>query len=91
MGSQKKLKLYVFIPTSSCVCNFGKFMDRIFQILVNYKDKVKFEVKDVNSPEAEEFKIMQNSIVLLNPPEGDHLIFRNSVMLKRFLEKNFKN
>ena len=60
----EKLNIEVFVPLDSCTCMFQPFVDQVFEIILPYKQNVKFEVKNVHSAEAKARQILQNVVVV---------------------------
>ncbi|MBN2156037.1 MAG: hypothetical protein JW776_08340 [Candidatus Lokiarchaeota archaeon] len=86
----KKLKVLVFVPISTCGCSYTRFMDRIFAEFIPYSEKIDVEVKDIQGEEAQSYRLFNNSVVILDPPNRDKpLIFSSFLELRRFLEANF--
>ncbi|MEM1658602.1 MAG: hypothetical protein QXK94_06170 [Candidatus Jordarchaeales archaeon] len=59
-----KVKVDIFIPVGACACQFAGFMDKVFNVLMKYRDKVEFEIKSSLSDEAKNYKIGSKGVVL---------------------------
>ncbi len=59
-----KVKVDVFIPVGACACQFAHFMDKVFSVLVKYRDQVEFEIKSSFSEEAKKYKIGSKGVVV---------------------------
>jgi len=59
-----KVKIEVFIPHGACSCTFASFMDRVWRVLMNYRDKVDYHVKTLSSPEAKKYGIVGMSVLV---------------------------
>ncbi|NHI94221.1 MAG: hypothetical protein EAX96_17145 [Candidatus Lokiarchaeota archaeon] len=81
----KKLNIDIYVPINECGCMYDKFMERIFNILMDYMKYINFETKDINSEEAKELGLRGNCVVV----EGNK-IFTNSFELKNQLPKILK-
>jgi hypothetical protein len=88
--SEEKLKITVFVPLSSCTCNYSKYIDRIFLEMIPYKEHIEFEVKDVLSEEGTKLNLLENSIIIYNPPNRENpLIFASFLELRHFFRDYF--
>lgn len=67
----KKVKVSIFVPLKACGCAYSHFMDQVMKILMPYRSKIEFEVKDAESKEAEALQIFQMSVVLENYPDSN--------------------
>ena len=89
--SEDKLKIAVFVPLSSCTCNYSKYVDRIFLEMIPFKEQIEFEVKDVLSEEATKLNLLQNSIIIYNPPDQENpIIFTSFLELRHFFRDFFE-
>lgn len=64
MTKKDKLKIEVFVPFRSCVCDFAPFMEKVMSITSKFKDLVNVEMKPTNSSEASKYGIKDLSIVV---------------------------
>jgi len=89
--SLEKLKIAVFVPLSACGCVYSHYLDRIWLEIIPYKEHIEFEVKDIRSSEGDDFNLLQNSIIIYNPPNRkDPIKFTSFLELRNFLQKYFK-
>ena len=47
-----KVKIEVFVPLGSCVCNFAPFMEKIGRVTSRFKDVTEVQMKSIQSEEA---------------------------------------
>jgi hypothetical protein len=83
--NSKGLRVLAIVPLSTCSCCYQDFLDRAFAAVLPYKASLDFSVKDVNSPEGDEYGIFQNSIVIVD--EGQK--FTSIDAFKSYLESKF--
>ena len=84
----KPIKISIFVPLKACGCAYSHFLDQMMSILLPYRSKVKFEVKDSDSKEAEELHIHQMSVVIENDPDSEKpIIITNKLYLEKYLTR----
>jgi hypothetical protein len=91
--TSKKYKITVFVPLSTCACNFERFLNRTFEIMIPFRDKIEFEVKDIAGPERAEFNIHTDTVVVEHLNRGsstETLLFTNLSRLKDYVKNNFQ-
>ena len=49
---RNKVKVEVFVPLASCICNFAPLMEKVNQATSKYKDLIEIQVKSTKSSEA---------------------------------------
>ncbi|MHA1800081.1 MAG: hypothetical protein ACTSVY_16690 [Candidatus Helarchaeota archaeon] len=81
-SSKNKLKIDIYVPLSACACMYENFMNQVFSVLMEYIDDIDFNTKDLNSAEAQELHLTQNSVVI-----NGNKIITSSFKLKRELPK----
>jgi hypothetical protein len=87
-SDSKKVKMSVYVPLNACACTYSHYLDQVMEILLPYRSKVKFEVKNAASKEAEELQIFQNSVVFENYPDSaTPIIIKKLAQLERYLSK----
>jgi len=59
-----KVKIEVFVPLGSCVCDFAPFMERIGRVTSKYKDTTEVQMKSNKSPEASKYGVQDMGIVI---------------------------
>ncbi|MGB9714659.1 MAG: hypothetical protein ACPLZC_06780 [Candidatus Bathyarchaeales archaeon] len=64
MTKKHMLKIEVFAPLGSCVCDFAPFMEKIMNITSKFKDSVNIEMKSIKSPEAVKYGVQGLSVVV---------------------------
>ena len=80
-----KLKVDIYVPLDACVCEWDKFMNRIFIELTPYIKLIDYDTKNLNSEEARNLNIRGKCIVV----DGEKR-FTSSFVLKRELPKLLK-
>jgi hypothetical protein len=66
-----KVKMSVFVPLTACGCAYSHFLDEVMNIILPYRPKIEFEIKDAASKEAEQLEIFQMAIVLEHHPQSE--------------------
>ena len=61
---KNKVKVEVFVPLDSCVCNFSPLMEKVGHTTSKYKDCVDIQVKSTKSSEAVKYGIKDTCIVV---------------------------
>jgi hypothetical protein len=62
----RKVKVEVFIPTGACACTWQSFMDKVWAIVLKFKDYVDFQVKPAFSDEALKYGLTSTKAVVVN-------------------------
>jgi len=90
----KQYKISVFVALSTCACNFERFLNRTFEIMIPFRDIIDFEVKDIAGPERTEYNIHSDTVVIeklgKNQNSVEPLLFTNLSRLKEYVKNNFK-
>ena len=60
-----KVKVEVFVPLASCVCNYAPFMKKIGRITSKFKDLAEVQIKSTKSSEASKYGI-EDMCVMVN-------------------------
>lgn len=60
----KKVKVEVFLPADACGCTFARFMEKVWAVRVRNRDKIDFQVKRTDSPEADMYQILGMAVVV---------------------------
>lgn len=81
------LELEIFVPLRACTCVFQTFLDLAMKIIIPYKNRVHFDVKDATSLEADNYGIFQNAIVV-NKKDVYTDLARFEYFLKEFFHEN---
>ena len=58
------MKIQVFVPLGSCVCDFAPFMEKVGRATAKFKDLVEIETKSIKSKEASKYRIQDMCIVI---------------------------
>jgi len=58
------VKIEVFVPLGSCVCDFAPFMEKVGRATAKFKDLVEIETKSIKSKEASKYRIQDMCIVI---------------------------
>ena len=59
------MKVEVFVPLGSCVCNFAPLMEKVGQVTSKFKDLVEVQTKSTKSSEASKYGV-QDMCVIVN-------------------------
>jgi hypothetical protein len=62
----RKVKVEVFIPTGACACTWQAFMDKVWSVVLKFKDYVDFQVKPAFSDEALQYSLRSTKAVVVN-------------------------
>ena len=60
------MKVTVFVPLDSCTCCYDDYLERFTKIIMPYKERVEFEVKNGAGPEGDKYDIVTSTVVLEN-------------------------
>ncbi|MHA1196813.1 MAG: hypothetical protein ACTSRH_13070 [Promethearchaeota archaeon] len=85
IAKKDKVKIDIYVPLNVCACQWERFMNLVFNVLMKYKDYIKFETKNLDSEEARKLNLRGNSIVV----DGSK-IFTTSFALKQKLPEILK-
>jgi len=58
------VKIEVFVPFGSCICNFAPFMEKVGQVTSQLKDLVEVQIKSVKSSEASKYGVQGMCVVV---------------------------
>lgn len=85
--NKRKVKVEVFVPLGSCICNFAPLMEKVGHITTKYKDVIELQVKSTKSSEASEYGIQDTCIVVDGkiklPSEFDEKELEEVILKKR--------
>ena len=59
-----KVKIEVFVPFGSCVCNFAPFMEKIGRVTSRFKDTAEVQMKSNKSSEASKYGVQEMGVVI---------------------------
>jgi len=87
---ENQVKVEVFVPLGSCVCNFAPLMEKVGQVTSKFKDLTEVQTKSTNSSEASKYGV-QNMCVVVDgkiklPSDFDEKELENAI-LKRIQRK----
>ena len=63
METKKKIHVEVFVPAGVCGCVFGKWIDRVWKVLMKYRDEIDYISNTSDSSRAQELDISQGIVV----------------------------
>jgi len=61
---RNKVKVEVFVPLGSCVCNFAPLMEKVGFVTSKFKDLVEVQMKSTKSSEASKYGIQDVCVVV---------------------------
>jgi len=61
---KSKVKIEVFVPLGSCVCNFAPFMEKIGRVTSKFKDTTEVQMKSNKSSEASRYGVQDMGLVI---------------------------
>jgi hypothetical protein len=59
-----KVKIEIFVPLGSCVCNFAPFIEKIGRVTSRFKDVTEVQMKSNKSSEASRYGIQDMGVVV---------------------------
>jgi hypothetical protein len=59
-----KIKVEVFVPLGSCVCNFAPLMEKVVHVTLKFKDSVEVQTKSIKSSEASKYGVQDTCVVI---------------------------
>jgi hypothetical protein len=59
-----KIKVEVFVPLGSCVCNFAPLMEKVVHVTSKFKDSVEVQTKSIKSSEASKYGVQDTCVVI---------------------------
>jgi len=59
-----KVKVEVFVPLGSCVCNFAPLMEKVGHVTSKFKDLVEVQTKSTKSSEASRYGVQDMCVVV---------------------------
>ena len=82
--TKTKVKIEVFVPLGSCVCNFAPFMEKIGRVTSRFKDVTEVQMKSNKSSEASRYGVQDMGIVVNGrtklPADFDEKELRNAIV-----------
>jgi hypothetical protein len=61
---RNKVKVEVFVPLGSCVCDFAPLMEKVGHVTSKFKDLVEVQTKSTKSSEASKYGILDMCVVV---------------------------
>jgi len=61
---RNKVKVEVFVPLGSCVCDFAPLMEKVGHITSKFKDLVEVQMKSTKSSEASKYGVHDMCVVV---------------------------
>lgn len=61
---RNKVKVEVFVPLGSCVCNFAPLMEKVGRVTSKFKDLVEVQTKSTKSSEASKYGVQDMCVVV---------------------------
>jgi len=58
------VKIEVFVPLGSCVCNFAPLMEKVGRATSKFKDLIEVQIKSTKSPEASKYGVQEICVVI---------------------------
>lgn len=61
---KNKVKVEVFVPLGSCVCNSAPLMEKVGHVTSKFKDLVEVQTKSTKSSEASKYGVQDMCVVV---------------------------
>jgi len=61
---RNRVKVEVFVPLGSCVCNFAPLMEKVGHVTSRVKDLVEVQTKSTKSSEASKYGVQDMCVVV---------------------------
>jgi len=61
---RNKVKVEVFVPLGSCVCDFAPLMEKVGRATSKFKDLVEVQTRSTTSPEATKYGISNMCVIV---------------------------
>ncbi len=61
---RNKVKVEVFVPLASCVCNFAPLMEKVGHVTSKFKDLVEVQTKSTKSSEASKYGVREMCVIV---------------------------
>ena len=58
------MKIEIFVPLGSCICNFAPLMEKVGHVTSKFKDLVEVQTKSTNSTEAYNYGVEDICIIV---------------------------
>jgi hypothetical protein len=80
-----KVKVEVFVPLGSCVCDFAPLIEKVGRVTSKFKDFVEVQTRSIKSSEALRYGI-QDTCVVVNGKIKLHAEFDESELVDSILQ-----
>jgi len=84
-----KVKIEVFVPLGSCVCNFAPFMEKIGRVTSRFKDVTEVQMKSNKSSEALKYGVQDMGIVI-NGRSSSPKVLKSKNFKTQYLRKRVR-
>jgi hypothetical protein len=64
MMNKEKVRIEVFVPLTSCVCDFAPLLDKVGLVTSKFKDLVQVQIRSLKSPEAFKYGVQDMCIII---------------------------
>jgi hypothetical protein len=61
---KNKVKIEVFVPLGSCVCNFAPLMEKVGRVTSKFKDLVEVQTRSTKSLEASKYGVQDMCVIV---------------------------
>lgn len=61
---RNKLRVEVFVPFGSCICDFATFMEKVGRVTAKFKDLIEIQMKSTKSPEASTYGVQDSCVMI---------------------------
>lgn len=58
------MRIEVFVPLGSCICNFAPLMEKVGRVTSKFKDLVEVQTKSTSSAEAYKYGVEETCIMV---------------------------
>lgn len=58
------MKIEVFVPLGSCVCNYAPLMEKVGRVTSKFKDLIEVQIKSTKSSEASRYGVQEICVVI---------------------------
>lgn len=59
-----KVRIEVFVPLGSCVCDYAPLMEKVGRVTSKFKDLVEVQTKSTKSPEASKYRVQDMCVIV---------------------------
>jgi len=61
---KNKVRIEVFVPFGSCICDFATFMEKVGRVTAKFKDLIEIQMKSTKSPEASKYGVQDSCVMI---------------------------